>query len=245
MLDAMDRRIRFRDGLQARLGFASIVCVLIVTFSHNVQFMKGWFYDSLIFGAIAALAVDLGVIAVAIAKDKFLSQGENAYGLRTFAIVLGCLTALGNADASFYSQFGRVMTINAISQLDWLVLFKWAIVSIGFPLSIFIAGDIMSVRFLQGISEKSQKHQQNIRQDEIQDTFLGCTNIDQWFREYRELNGDWPGAYDVIRFNRIVNGKTIRERAAYQQRRQAINNAESVRSVLSDNGREETVNETI
>ncbi|MCB0273732.1 MAG: hypothetical protein KDI06_02900, partial [Calditrichaeota bacterium] len=66
----MNVRNKFRELVKYRAGALCLIGILSATFMHSTTFMSQFFYNSLILGAIAAFAVDAGVVAMSIFKDE-------------------------------------------------------------------------------------------------------------------------------------------------------------------------------
>lgn len=114
-----------RNWIKVRAGSLCLVGIFSATFMHTSKFMSHFFYESLIAGIVAALAIDLGVIAMSLQRDEMAKSGELAVTVRivTGLVLLG--SGVANIYEGFLSLYGKTISLPALMELDiveWLVL---------------------------------------------------------------------------------------------------------------------------
>ena len=144
----MDKRNKFRDLIKYRAGALCLVGILTATYLHSTTFMAQFFYNSLILGAIAALAVDAGVVAMAIFKDELLKDGQLAWMVRIVTSMVLFASGIANMSEGFKSAYGVALTMDTMMAMDWLTLTQWMDGTIIFPVLSYIMCDTIGTRNL-------------------------------------------------------------------------------------------------
>lgn len=153
----MDTRSKFRDIIKYRAGALCLVGILTATFLHSTTFMSQFFYNSLILGAIAAFAIDAGVVAMSIFKDDLLKDGQLAWMVR---IVTSCVlfaSGVANMSEGFKSAYGIQLTYDSMLALDPLIWVQWLAGTIIFPILAYVMCDTIGTRNLVDLRKAQAK----------------------------------------------------------------------------------------
>lgn len=144
----MDKRSKFRDLIKYRAGALCLIGILTATFMHSTTFMSQFFYNSIILGAIAALAIDSGVVAMSIFKDELLKNGELAWMVRVVTSMVLFASGVANMSEGFKSAYGVALTFDTMMSMDWLTLTQWVAGTIIFPVLSYVMCDTIGTRNL-------------------------------------------------------------------------------------------------
>jgi hypothetical protein len=144
----MEVKSKFRDMIKYRAGALCLVGILTATFMHSTTFMSQFFYNSIILGAIAAFAVDAGVVAMSIFKDELLKNGELAWMVRVVTSLVLFASGIANMSEGFKSAYGVALTFDTMMSMDWLTLTQWLAGTIIFPVLAYVMCDTIGTRNL-------------------------------------------------------------------------------------------------
>lgn len=150
----MDKRSKFRDIIKYRAGALCLIGILTATFLHTTTFMAQFFYGSLILGAIAAFAIDAGVVAMAIFKDDLIKDGEIATTVRMVTVCVLLASGIANMSEGFKSAYGIQLTWDALMSLDPLAWTQWVAGTILLPVLAYVMTDTIGTRNLQKLREQ-------------------------------------------------------------------------------------------
>lgn len=144
----MDLQQKFRDLVKYRAGALCLVGILTATYMHNVTFMSQFFYSSLLLGAIAAFAIDAGVVAMALFKDELIKTGELAWMVRTVTALVLFASGIANMAEGYRSAYGLELTYSNLLSTDPLILVQWIAGTVIFPILAYIMCDTIGTRNL-------------------------------------------------------------------------------------------------
>ena len=142
---------RFRDWVKYRAGALCLIGILTATYMHTTSFMSQFFYDNLILGGIAALAIDAGVVAMAIFKDELIKTGELAWMVRVVTVIVLFASGVANMSEGFRSAYGITLTTDTMMALDLLTWIQWIAGTIVFPIMAYVMCDTIGTRNLQAL----------------------------------------------------------------------------------------------
>jgi len=154
------RKNTFRELVKYRAGALCLIGILSATFLHTTTFMAQFFYDSLILGAIAAFAVDAGVVAMAIFKDELIMDGELAWMVRIVTATVLFASGIANMSEGFLSAYGMQLTYESLLALDPLIWAQWLAGTVIFPILSYVMCDTVGTRNLLDM-RKSMSYPQN------------------------------------------------------------------------------------
>lgn len=157
----MEIRMKFREMVKYRAGALCLVGILTATYLHSTTFMSQFFYQSLILGAIAAFAIDAGVVAMSIFKDELLKDGELAWMVRVVTCLVLFASGIANMSEGFKSAYGITLTYQALTQMDWLTLLQWLAGTIIFPILAYVMCDTIGTRNL--VEFRQMQREQQVR----------------------------------------------------------------------------------
>ncbi len=143
-----ERRFKFREMIKYRAGALCLIGILTATYMHSTTFMSQFFYDSLILGAIAAFAIDAGVVAMSIFKDELLKDGELAWMVRVVTSLVLFASGIANMAEGFKSAYGLELTSASLGSLDPLTWVQWLAGTIIFPILAYVMCDTIGTRNL-------------------------------------------------------------------------------------------------
>lgn len=144
----MEMKSKFRDMVKYRAGALCLIGILSATYLHSTTFMAQFFYHSLILGAIAAFAIDAGVVAMSIFKDELLKNGELAWMVRVVTSLVLFASGVANMSEGFRSAYGTPLTYDSMMALDWLTWVQWIAGTIIFPILAYVMCDTIGTRNL-------------------------------------------------------------------------------------------------
>jgi len=144
----MDKSSKFRDMIKYRAGALCLVGILTATFMHSTTFMSQFFYNSIILGAIAAFAIDAGVVAMSIFKDELIKDGELAWMVRVVTSLVLFASGIANMSEGFKSAYGVALTFDTMMSMDWLTLTQWLAGTVIFPILAYVMCDTIGTRNL-------------------------------------------------------------------------------------------------
>jgi hypothetical protein len=158
----------FKDVVQQRAGSLCLIGILFATFMHTTTFMSQFFYSSLVLGAVAAFAIDSGVVAMAIYKDKLRGNGQLAWMVRTVTVLVLFASGIANMSEGFKSAYGIALTIQSFNALDWLTIAQWLGGTIIFPIVGYIMTDVVGDHFAKENArlQKQQRETDDKRADQ-------------------------------------------------------------------------------
>lgn len=151
----MGKTIRFRELIKYRAGALCLIGILASTYLHTTTFMSQFFYQSIILGGIAALAIDAGVVAMSIFKDELLSDGELAWMVRVVTSIVLFASGIANMSEGFKSAYGIQLTFDTLSSLDPLTWVQWLAGTVIFPVLAYVMCDTIGTRNLIALRESS------------------------------------------------------------------------------------------
>lgn len=153
----MNTASKFRDVIKYRAGALCLVGILTATFMHSTTFMSQFFYNSIILGAIAAFAIDAGVVAMSIFKDELIKNGELAWMVRVVTCTVLFASGVANMAEGFKSAYGITLTYDHLMSLDLLVWFQWLAGTIIFPILAYVMCDTIGTRNLVALRDSLEK----------------------------------------------------------------------------------------
>lgn len=158
----MEMRSKFRELVKYRAGALCLIGILTATFMHTTTFMSQFFYDSLLLGAVAAFAIDAGVVAMSIFKDELIKDGELAWMVRVVTTLVLFASGIANMAEGFTSAYGIELTYANLVNLDPLTWTQWLAGTIVFPILAYVMCDTIGTRNLveykktQGRSQRAK-----------------------------------------------------------------------------------------
>ncbi len=155
----MEIRMKFREMVKYRAGALCLIGILTATYLHSTTFMSQFFYQSLVLGAIAAFAIDAGVVAMSIFKDELLKDGELAWMVRVVTCLVLFASGIANMSEGFKSAYGISLTYQALTQMDWLTLLQWLAGTIIFPILAYVMCDTIGTRNLVEFRQMQREQQ--------------------------------------------------------------------------------------
>lgn len=144
----MEKRSKFRDVIKYRAGALCLIGILTATFMHSTTFMSQFFYNSIVLGAVAALAIDSGVVAMSIFKDELMKNGELAWMVRAVTSMVLFASGIANMSEGFKSAYGVALTFDTMMSMDWLTLTQWLAGTVIFPILSYVMCDTIGTRNL-------------------------------------------------------------------------------------------------
>ncbi|MGH1361946.1 MAG: hypothetical protein ACRBF0_00225 [Calditrichia bacterium] len=144
----MQTKFSFRELVKYRAGALCLIGILSATFLHSTTFMAQFFYDSLILGAVAAFAVDAGVVAMSIFKDELIQDGELGWMVRMVTCIVLFASGIANMSEGFKSAYDIQLTYSALMTLDPLTWVQWLAGTIIFPVLAYVMCDTIGTRNL-------------------------------------------------------------------------------------------------
>lgn len=153
----MEKKSKFRDIVKYRAGALCLIGILIATFMHSTTFMSQFFYNSIILGAIAAFAIDAGVVAMSIFKDELLKDGELAWMVRVVTSLVLFASGIANMSEGFKSAYGVALTFDTMMSMDWLTLTQWLAGTVIFPILAYVMCDTIGTRNLISLRNAQTK----------------------------------------------------------------------------------------
>lgn len=158
----MEVRSKFREIVKYRAGALCLIGILTATYLHSTTFMSQFFYHSLILGAIAAFAIDAGVVAMSIFKDELLKDGELAWMVRVVTSLVLFASGVANMSEGFKSAYGISLTYAALSKLDPLTWIQWLAGTIIFPILAYVMCDTIGTRNLVEFRQQQRRMQMGL-----------------------------------------------------------------------------------
>jgi hypothetical protein len=152
----MQKNSRFRDIVKYRAGALSLIGILSATFLHTTTFMSQFFYHNLVLGAVAAFAIDAGVVAMSIFKDELLKDGELAWMTRVVTVLVLLASGIANLSEGFKSAYGISLTMDSLMSMDPLTWTQWLAGTIVFPILAYIMCDTVGTRNLVGLKQQKR-----------------------------------------------------------------------------------------
>lgn len=153
----MGKTIRFRELIKYRAGALCLIGILASTYLHTTTFMSQFFYQSIILGGIAALAIDAGVVAMSIFKDELLRDGELAWMVRVVTSIVLFASGIANMSEGFKSAYGIQLTFDTLSALDPLTWVQWLAGTVIFPILAYVMCDTIGTRNLIALRQQGEK----------------------------------------------------------------------------------------
>lgn len=144
----MELRGKFREMIKYRAGALCLIGILTATFLHTTTFMSQFFYQNLILGAVAAFAIDAGVVAMSIFKDELLKDGELAWMVRVVTSLVLFASGVANMSEGFRSAYGIQLTYDNLMILDPLTWTQWLAGTVIFPILAYVMCDTIGTRNL-------------------------------------------------------------------------------------------------
>lgn len=144
----MNVRNRFREMIKYRAGALCLIGILTATYLHTTTFMSQFFYQNLILGAVAAFAIDAGVVAMSIFKDELLKDGELAWMVRVVTSLVLFASGIANMSEGFRSAYGIQLTYDNLLSLDPLTWTQWLAGTVIFPILAYVMCDTIGTRNL-------------------------------------------------------------------------------------------------
>jgi len=156
----MNKNSKFRELVKYRAGALCLIGILTATFMHSTTFMSQFFYGSIVLGAVAAFAIDAGVVAMSIFKDELIKDGELAWMVRVVTALVLIASGVANMAEGFVSAYGIQLTYANLIKQDWLIITQWLTGTVIFPVLAYVMCDTIGTRNLVEL-------RQNARQPEI------------------------------------------------------------------------------
>ena len=144
----MELRSKFREMVKYRAGALCLIGILSATFLHTTTFMAQFFYNNIILGAIAAFAIDAGVVAMSIFKDELLKDGELAWMVRVVTSLVLFASGIANMSEGFRSAYGLHLTYDNLLAMDPLTWTQWLAGTVIFPILAYVMCDTIGTRNL-------------------------------------------------------------------------------------------------
>ncbi len=144
----MELRSKFREMVKYRAGALCLIGILAATYLHTTAFMSQFFYHSIVLGAIAALAIDAGIVAMSIFKDELLKSGELAWMVRIVTSIVLFASGIANMSEGFKSAYGITLNYDTLMSLDLLTVVQWLAGTIIFPILAYVMADTIGTRNL-------------------------------------------------------------------------------------------------
>lgn len=157
----MEMKSKFRDMVKYRAGALCLIGILSATFMHSTTFMSQFFYHSLLLGAIAAFAIDAGVVAMSIFKDELLKDGELAWMVRVVTVLVLFASGVANMAEGFRSAYGIALTYDSLMNLDPLTWTQWLAGTIVFPILAYVMCDTIGTRNLVALKQSQDDQEAN------------------------------------------------------------------------------------
>ncbi len=154
---------KFREMVKYRAGALCLIGILSATFLHTTTFMSQFFYDNIILGAIAAFAIDAGVVAMSIFKDELLKDGELAWMVRVVTSLVLFASGIANMSEGFLSAYGIQLTYANLISLDPLTWTQWLAGTVIFPILAYVMCDTIGTRNLVQLRQERIVKQVNTR----------------------------------------------------------------------------------
>lgn len=139
---------KFREMVKYRAGALCLIGILSATFLHTTTFMSQFFYQSIVLGAVAALAIDAGVVAMSIFKDELLKDGELAWMVRIVTVLVLFGSGVANMAEGFKSAYGQILTMDSLFAMDPLIWSQWLAGTLIFPILAYVMCDTIGTRNL-------------------------------------------------------------------------------------------------
>lgn len=133
--------------------------------------MSHFFYESLLAGIVAALAIDLGVVAMSLQRDEMAKSGELAITIRTVTAMVLIGSGVANLYEGFLSMHGKVISLQALMELDvieWLVLASGTVLFSA--LAYVTTGSIGANDIHEVVSDYSSKPEKPVKRDGFKNT---------------------------------------------------------------------------
>lgn len=146
---------KFRELVKYRTGALCLIGILTATFMHSTTFMSQFFYGSIALGAVAALAIDAGVVAMSIFKDELIKDGELAWMVRVVTALVLIASGVANMSEGFVSAYGMQLTYANLMQQDWLIITQWLTGTVIFPVLAYVMCDTIGTRNLVDLQQHS------------------------------------------------------------------------------------------
>ncbi len=153
----MSGKSRFRELIKYRAGAVCLIGILTATFMHTTTFMAQFFYNNLVLGAIAAFAIDAGVVAMSIFKDELMKDGELAWMVRIVTSLVLLASGIANMSEGFLSAYGIVLTTDNLMSLDILTWSQWLAGTVIFPVLAYVMCDTIGTRNLVQLHQAEAK----------------------------------------------------------------------------------------
>lgn len=134
--------------IKYRAGALCLIGILTATFLHTTTFMSQFFYQNIILGAVAAFAIDAGVVAMSIFKDELLNDGELAWMVRVVTSLVLFASGIANMSEGFRSAYGIQLTYDNLLSLDPLTWTQWLAGTVIFPILAYVMCDTIGTRNL-------------------------------------------------------------------------------------------------
>ena len=156
----MNLQNKFREMVKYRAGALCLIGILSATFLHTTTFMSQFFYGNIILGAIAAFAIDAGVVAMSIFKDELLKDGELAWMVRVTTSIVLFASGVANMSEGFISAYGIPLTYPNFLATDWMTITQWLCGTVIFPILAYVMCDTIGTRNL--VQFRQEKLARNI-----------------------------------------------------------------------------------
>jgi len=154
----MEMKNKFRDIVKYRAGALCLIGILSATFMHSTTFMSQFFYHSLLLGAVAAFAIDAGVVSMSIFKDELIKDGELAWMVRVVTVLVLFASGIANMAEGFRSAYGIGLTMDSLTQLDPLTWTQWLAGTIVFPILAYVMCDTIGTRNLVALRQQQVRN---------------------------------------------------------------------------------------
>ncbi|NIT58011.1 MAG: hypothetical protein GWN00_17825 [Aliifodinibius sp.] len=151
-------RSKFREIVKYRAGALCLVGILAATYLHSTTFMSQFFYNSIILGAVAALAIDAGVVAMSIFKDELLKTGELAWMVRVVTVIVLFASGIANMSEGFKSAYNVELTYDSLVAMDLLTVVQWLAGTVVFPILAYVMCDTIGTRNLIEYKREMARH---------------------------------------------------------------------------------------
>lgn len=143
-----------KNWIKYKAGTVCLTGILIATFLHTASFMSTFFYGSIVLGAVAAFAIDIGVVAMSTFKDEMIKDGEVGWMIRGITVLVLIVSGIANMSEGFKSAYDMALTWQSLMDLDPLSWTQWIAGTLVFPVLAYIMTDTIAYRNMQQLREE-------------------------------------------------------------------------------------------
>jgi len=133
----------FKDLVRYRGGTLCLICICAATYIHTTTFMAGYFYGSLLLGAVAAFAIDAGLVVMSVWKENLRMVNHSAAGVQFTIFTVLAASLVANFTEGFISAHAMQFSLDNLKKLDTLQLVALGFGTIVFPILAYTMTDII------------------------------------------------------------------------------------------------------